>query len=88
MTRALVQQVTGSKGWDSIGFKTIPQGAATTSWAGGLARIGEEVGGCYCEECRVTSVRMGTKVRVGGPSLRSGRSSSTERECSLPSSGI
>jgi hypothetical protein len=33
-------------------FKTIPQGAATSVWAGVVAPA-DEVGGCYCENCHV-----------------------------------
>jgi NAD(P)-dependent dehydrogenase (short-subunit alcohol dehydrogenase family) len=33
-------------------FKTIPQGAATSLWAGVVAQA-EEVGGRYCENCHV-----------------------------------
>ena len=35
-------------------FKTIPQGAATSVWAGIVAGA-DEVGGRYCENCRVTT---------------------------------
>jgi len=33
-------------------WKTIPQGAATSVWAGAVARA-EEIGGRYCEDCHV-----------------------------------
>jgi hypothetical protein len=33
-------------------FKTIPQGAATSVWAGVVAAA-DEVGGRYCENCHV-----------------------------------
>ncbi|KAA0700281.1 SDR family NAD(P)-dependent oxidoreductase [Neorhizobium sp. P12A] len=39
-------------------LKTIPQGAATSVWAGVVA-IGEEVGGRYCENCHVSTVTEG-----------------------------
>jgi NAD(P)-dependent dehydrogenase (short-subunit alcohol dehydrogenase family) len=35
-------------------FKTIPQGAATSVWAGVIADA-DEVGGRYCENCHVTT---------------------------------
>jgi len=35
-------------------FKSIPQGAATTVWAGVVAN-GDEVGGRYCENCHVAT---------------------------------
>jgi NAD(P)-dependent dehydrogenase (short-subunit alcohol dehydrogenase family) len=36
-------------------FKSVPQGAATSVWAGVVAS-GEEVGGKYCEDCQVSYV--------------------------------
>jgi NAD(P)-dependent dehydrogenase (short-subunit alcohol dehydrogenase family) len=36
-------------------FKSIPQGAATSVWAG-VAAEADEVGGRYCENCRVSAV--------------------------------
>jgi len=36
-------------------FKTIPQGAATSVWAGVVAPA-DEIGGCYCENCHVSPV--------------------------------
>jgi len=33
-------------------YKTIPQGAATTVWAG-IVAAADEVGGRYCEDCHV-----------------------------------
>jgi NAD(P)-dependent dehydrogenase (short-subunit alcohol dehydrogenase family) len=36
-------------------YKTVPQGAATSVWAAFVARA-EEVGGRYCEDCRVSQV--------------------------------
>jgi NAD(P)-dependent dehydrogenase (short-subunit alcohol dehydrogenase family) len=36
-------------------FKTVPQGAATSVWAGVVARA-DEVGGRYCENCHVSTV--------------------------------
>jgi NAD(P)-dependent dehydrogenase (short-subunit alcohol dehydrogenase family) len=39
-------------------FKTIPQGAATSVWAAFVAPA-EEVGGRYCEDCRVSQVTDG-----------------------------
>jgi NAD(P)-dependent dehydrogenase (short-subunit alcohol dehydrogenase family) len=39
-------------------FKTIPQGAATSVWAGAVAS-GDEVGGRYCEDCHVSPVTEG-----------------------------
>jgi NAD(P)-dependent dehydrogenase (short-subunit alcohol dehydrogenase family) len=46
-------------------FKTIPQGAATSVWAGVIAPV-EDVGGRYCEDCHVA------EVIDGGADLRGG----------------
>jgi len=46
-------------------WKTIPQGAATSVWAGVVAEAGE-VGGRYCEDCHVAQVQDGgAEVREG-----------------------
>jgi NAD(P)-dependent dehydrogenase (short-subunit alcohol dehydrogenase family) len=39
-------------------FKTVPQGAATSVWAGVVAS-GDDVGGRYCENCHVSPVSEG-----------------------------
>jgi hypothetical protein len=36
-------------------YKTIPQGAATSVWAGVVASA-EEIGGRYCENCHVGQI--------------------------------
>jgi len=64
MTPDLVQQVTGGRGIGSVTFKTIPQGAATTVWAGFRAPA-EEVGGRYCEDCHVAVITKDLTVRAG-----------------------
>jgi NAD(P)-dependent dehydrogenase (short-subunit alcohol dehydrogenase family) len=43
-----------AKGQPPFKLKTIPQGAATSVWAGAVAAA-EHVGGRYCEDCHVTS---------------------------------
>jgi NAD(P)-dependent dehydrogenase (short-subunit alcohol dehydrogenase family) len=45
-------------------FKTIPQGAATSVWAGVVAPV-DEVGGLYCEDCHVAEVVDGEGIRGG-----------------------
>jgi hypothetical protein len=46
-------------------WKTIPQGAATSVWAGVVAPA-DEVGGRYCEDCHVAEVADGDiTVRTG-----------------------
>lgn len=43
-----------SRGEPPLEFKTIPQGAATSVWAG-LVASGNEVGGHYCADCHVVT---------------------------------
>ena len=64
LTPDIVAQMTGGKGIDSVPFKSIPQGAATTVWSGFVAP-GEEVGGRFCEDCHVASVTTDNTVRSG-----------------------
>ena len=45
-------------------FKSIPQGAATSVWAGVVAPA-EEVGGQYCEDCHVAAITEDPKTRHG-----------------------
>jgi NAD(P)-dependent dehydrogenase (short-subunit alcohol dehydrogenase family) len=45
-------------------WKTIPQGAATSVWAGVVAPA-EEVGGLYCEDCHIAERVEGGDVRGG-----------------------
>jgi NAD(P)-dependent dehydrogenase (short-subunit alcohol dehydrogenase family) len=52
---AMVEQMNkqlAAEGKGPFQWKTIPQGAATSVWAGVVARA-EEVGGRYCENCHV-----------------------------------
>ena len=53
----LVESIRASlpPGTSDFKFKTIPQGAATTLWAGVVAPA-DEVGGRYCEDCHVAEV--------------------------------
>jgi NAD(P)-dependent dehydrogenase (short-subunit alcohol dehydrogenase family) len=46
-------------------WKTIPQGAATSLWAGVVAPA-EEVGGRYCEDCHVAEIVDGDSLTRGG----------------------
>lgn len=62
MTPEAIQQMVdsikaASDAGDGAGFewKTIPQGAATSVWAGVVAPI-DEVGGKYCEDCHLAPV--------------------------------
>jgi NAD(P)-dependent dehydrogenase (short-subunit alcohol dehydrogenase family) len=45
-------------------WKTIPQGAATSVWAGVVASA-DEVGGLYCEDCHVAERVEGGDIRGG-----------------------
>ena len=47
-----------AEGQPPFQFKTIPQGAATSVWAGVVAEA-SEVGGKYCENCHVSAVTDG-----------------------------
>ncbi|HEX7761962.1 MAG TPA: SDR family NAD(P)-dependent oxidoreductase [Caulobacteraceae bacterium] len=45
-------------------WKTIPQGAATSVWAGVVAPA-ELVGGLYCEDCHLAELAAGANLRGG-----------------------
>jgi NAD(P)-dependent dehydrogenase (short-subunit alcohol dehydrogenase family) len=45
-------------------YKTIPQGAATSVWAGVVASA-DEVGGRYCEDCHLAQRVEGAEVMAG-----------------------
>jgi NAD(P)-dependent dehydrogenase (short-subunit alcohol dehydrogenase family) len=47
-----MQKQLAAEGHDDFQWKTIPQGAATSVWAGVVASA-DEVGGKYCENCHV-----------------------------------
>ena len=49
----------------SFAWKSVPQGAATSVWAGVVAPA-EAVGGRYCEDCHVAEVRDGDALERGG----------------------
>ena len=61
MAAASAQREDGTRGEPSA-IKTVPQGAATTVWAAFVAPAGE-IGGRYCEDCRVAGM---TEARGGG----------------------
>jgi len=58
--RHMTQELNRNAPADEAGFqwKTIPQGAATTVWAGFVAPA-DAVGGRYCEDCHVAQVKDG-----------------------------
>jgi NAD(P)-dependent dehydrogenase (short-subunit alcohol dehydrogenase family) len=51
-------------GAPAFSWKTIPQGAATSVWAGVVAPA-EQVGGLYCEDCHVAEIVEGEGIRGG-----------------------
>ena len=50
-------------------FKSIPQGAATSVWAGVVAPA-DEVGGHYCEDCHVAAFSEGDTISMAYAPLR------------------
>jgi len=68
MTPELVEQmrarISASTQGATFRFKTVPQGAATTVWAGFVASA-NAVGGRYCEDCHVCEVNDDTTSRAG-----------------------
>lgn len=63
MLTAATQAATAA-GATAFRWKTIPQGAATSVWAGVVAPA-EAVGGRYCEDCHVAEVVDGDSLRGG-----------------------
>jgi hypothetical protein len=58
MSQALIDRINAAHraaGEPDFSFKTIPQGAATSVWAGVVATA-DEVGGRYCEDCHVAEI--------------------------------
>jgi NAD(P)-dependent dehydrogenase (short-subunit alcohol dehydrogenase family) len=56
--QAMVDQISkqvAAEGKGPFQFKTIPQGAATSVWAGVVA-ASDEIGGRYCENCHVGNI--------------------------------
>ncbi len=51
-------------GEEAFAWKSIPQGAATSVWAGVVAAAGD-VGGRYCEDCHVAAVVENAEFRGG-----------------------
>ncbi len=67
ITEALIKDINEANakaGVTSFEWKTIPQGAATSVWAGVVADI-DEVGGLYCEDCHLAEVIDGDDIRGG-----------------------
>jgi NAD(P)-dependent dehydrogenase (short-subunit alcohol dehydrogenase family) len=65
--KQLVERInaqTRAAGEPDFKFKTIPQGAATTVWAGAVAAA-DAVGGRYCEDCHVAEIEPDATKRAG-----------------------
>jgi NAD(P)-dependent dehydrogenase (short-subunit alcohol dehydrogenase family) len=50
-----INKQSAAEGGQPFKYKTIPQGAATSVWAGFVASA-EEIGGRYCENCHVSQI--------------------------------
>ena len=59
-----INAATRAAGEPDFKFKTIPQGAATSVWAGVVAPA-DEVGGRYCEDCHVAEIEPDPAKRGG-----------------------
>jgi NAD(P)-dependent dehydrogenase (short-subunit alcohol dehydrogenase family) len=59
-----INAATRAAGEPDFKFKTIPQGAATSVWAGAVATA-DEVGGRYCEDCHVAAIEPDATKRAG-----------------------
>ena len=58
MIRAMIDRLSAEQeaaGLPPLTWKSIPQGAATSVWAGAVAES-DEIGGRYCEDCHVAEV--------------------------------
>jgi NAD(P)-dependent dehydrogenase (short-subunit alcohol dehydrogenase family) len=66
ITQQLITSMTASQpaGAPPFKWKTIPQGAATSVWAGVIAAA-EIVGGRYCEDCHLAEMAQAAGVRGG-----------------------
>jgi NAD(P)-dependent dehydrogenase (short-subunit alcohol dehydrogenase family) len=59
-----INAATRAAGEPDFKYKTVPQGAATTVWAGAVAAA-DQVGGRYCEDCRVAEIEPNPAKRAG-----------------------
>jgi NAD(P)-dependent dehydrogenase (short-subunit alcohol dehydrogenase family) len=59
-----INEASAASGAANFEWKTIPQGAATSVWAGIVAPA-DLVGGLYCEDCHVAEPEDGPDVRAG-----------------------
>ncbi len=64
--RANIEAAAKAPGAPAFEWKTVPQGAATSVWAGVVAPA-DEVGGKYCEDCHVAElVEAGPDLNIRG----------------------
>ena len=56
--RAGINSQLAAAGQPAFTWKTIPQGAATSVWAGFVAKA-DDAGGRYCENCQVSEISDG-----------------------------
>ncbi len=63
---AMIKEINATQppGTPPFTFKTIPEGAATSVWAGFVAPA-DAVGGRYCEDCHVAELVEGGGIRAG-----------------------
>src|ERR1700689_3298922 len=59
-----INVATRAAGEPDFKFKTIPQGAATSVWAGAVAAA-DDVGGRYCGDCHVAGIEPDATKRAG-----------------------
>ncbi len=64
VTQAMIAAASQASGGGGFSWKTIPQGAATSLWAGVTAPA-ETVGGLYCEDCHVAELQEDPAARGG-----------------------
>jgi NAD(P)-dependent dehydrogenase (short-subunit alcohol dehydrogenase family) len=65
--QALIERInaaTRAAGEPDFKYKTVPQGAATSVWAGAVAAA-DDVGGRYCEDCHVAEIEPNPIKRAG-----------------------
>lgn len=62
---ASIQRDTTKAGGPAFEFKSIPQGAATSVWAGVVASA-DQVGGKYCEDCHVADLVDDPDISIRG----------------------
>jgi NAD(P)-dependent dehydrogenase (short-subunit alcohol dehydrogenase family) len=59
-----INAANAAAGLPPFAYKTVPQGAATSVWAGVVASA-DEVGGRYCEDCHVAQRVEGAEIMGG-----------------------